>query len=416
MRRVTIIAAILAAFGHLSVGQRPGAAPRIVQLPQARLAGTISLERALALRRSVRQFTGQPLELAQIAQLAWAGQGITEPERGFRTAPSAGAIYPIELYFATQQGLFVYNPYQHSLEQIFAPDIRGSLAEAALRQEVVAAAPCDIIIAGSVGKVVGKYGNNARRFMTLEAGHVGQNILLQAASLELGAVPVGAFDVRAVRRVCRLPSHLEPLEIICVGYPPWAGAAQQSQAETRPAQTKPDEAGDAKVKKAVLIVASNGFQDHELSKTRDELEKAEVKTVVASTRTGVIRGVLGKTVKATILVNDIVVDDYDAIIFIGGPGASEYFDNWTAFDIVREAADKRKIVGAICIAPTILANAGLLGGVRATAFSSERIRLKKAGARFTGAAVERDGPIITANGPKAASQFGRAIAEALGGR
>jgi len=115
------------------------------------------------------------------------------------------------------------------------------------------------------------------------------------------------------------------------------------------------------------------------------------------------------------LVKDIV-DDYDAIIFVGGPGATEYFDNPIALNIARQAAYRGKVLAAICIAPAVLANAGVLGGIRATSFWSERDRLQNAGAIYTGAPVERDGLIITASDPRAARQFGRAIAQTLTGR
>ena len=111
-----------------------------------------------------------------------------------------------------------------------------------------------------------------------------------------------------------------------------------------------------------------------------------------------------------------MVDDYNAIVFIGGQGAVEYFDNPIALNIAREAAAKRKVLAAICIAPTVLANAGVLTGVRATSFISERDRLVQSGAVYTGAPVERDRFIITASGPLAAVPFGRAIADALAGR
>jgi len=110
------------------------------------------------------------LNFVQIGQLAWAGQGITERQEGFRTAPSAGAIYPIDLYFATRDGTFVYNPYEHSLVQTSNRDIRIRLATAASNQKVVAEAACDIIVAGSVKKLTAKYHNKAKRYMLLEAG------------------------------------------------------------------------------------------------------------------------------------------------------------------------------------------------------------------------------------------------------
>ncbi|MHC4617653.1 MAG: DJ-1/PfpI family protein [Planctomycetota bacterium] len=107
------------------------------------------------------------------------------------------------------------------------------------------------------------------------------------------------------------------------------------------------------------------------------------------------------------------VDQFDAIVFIGGPGASEYFNNPVAHNIAREAAAKGKILAAICIAPRILANAGVLAGVRATSFLTEREMLELADVKYTGAPVERDGPIITGRDPAAARLFATAIAEAL---
>ena len=122
---------------------------------------------------------------------------------------------------------------------------------------------------------------------------------------------------------------------------------------------------------------------------------------------------LGGKANATITINQVIVENYDAVIFIGGSGAQQYYDNSVALDIARQAADKKKILAAICIAPAILANAGLLDGVKATSFASEQARLKKANAKYTGAPVEQDGLIITGSGPAAAKQFGRTIAKAL---
>jgi len=190
-----------------------------IQFPPPNLTSPVSLEQTMANRRSTRQFSDQPLTLEQIGQLAWAGQGITDPATGFRTAPSAGALYPIKLYFAKKEGLSVYNPLEHTLEEILSLDIRERLRAAALQQDPVASAPCCIIIAGSARKLAPKYGPKARRYMLLEAGHIAQNILLQATALKLASVPIGAFDIINVRKICRLPSNTEPLYIICVGYP-----------------------------------------------------------------------------------------------------------------------------------------------------------------------------------------------------
>jgi SagB-type dehydrogenase family enzyme len=421
MKRLTILTIILAGCAALCLGQyRPrvsarGSALKIIQLAEPRLKGQLSFEEALAKRRSVRQFTGQPLKMTEIGQLAWAGQGITEPKKGLRTAPSAGEIYPIELYFAAQDGLFVYRPQGHSLEQIFEQDVRGMLAAAASMQEAAVRAGCDIIVAGSARRLSAKFREEARKYMLLEAGHIAQNIQLQAVCLDLGSVTVGGFDIKEVSRICKLPKELEPIYLICVGYPATGGTTEGTEQTKTSAQTPQPAAGSGK--RAVLIIAGENFQDEEFFLTQRALEAAGVETVIASTRLGPVRGMLGGVAEVRVLVNQLRVDDFDAIIFIGGSGAAlQYFGNPAALNIASEAARKRKVLAAISIAPTILANAGVLTGVRATSFLSEQARLVQAGAIYTGAPVERDRFIITATGPAAAALFGQAIVDTLAGR
>lgn len=407
MKRLTILGIIFICFATLCLGQRRSRAPKkIVQLTKPKLTGTVSFEEALTKRRSVRLFDNKPLESEQIRQLAWAGQGITEQQRGLRTAPSAWETYPIELYFATEEGVFVYRPVEHSLEQTSDRDIRGSLATAASMQEYVAMAGCDIIVAGSVRKFSAQFRNKARTFMLLEAGHVAQNILLQAACLDLGSVPVGVFtSTREVSRACRLPAGFEPIYIICVGHP-----IEQAAAE---ASISPE---GTVVKRAALIVASQNYRDEELFETKRALDAAGIQSVIASTRIGIIRGTLGGIAEANTLIGQLRIDNYDAIIFIGGIGAAEYVANPIALNLAREAVRNRKILAAIGTAPTILANAGVLTGVRTTSLLSERNTLVLAGALYTGLAVEQDRWIITGIGPAAALQFGSTVADAIIGR
>ena len=407
MKRFAILGLVLVCLAGLCLGQRRSRTPqKIVRLTKPNLTGTVSFEEALAKRRSVRLFANKPLESEHISQLAWAGQGITEKQRGLRTAPSAGEVYPIELYFATEEGLFVYRPAEHSLEQTSDRDIRGSLATFASMQESVAMAGCDIIVAGSTRKLSGQFRNNARTFMLLEAGHVAQNILLQATCLDLGSVPVGSFtSAKQVSRTCRLPAGFEPVYIICVGH-----TIEQAAAE---ALTNQEGTG---VKRAALIVASQNFLDEELFETKRALDAAGVQTVIASTRIGIIRGTLGSIAEANILIGQLNVNDYDAIIFIGGLGAVEYVANPIALTLAQETVRNRKILAAIGTAPTILANASVLTGVRATSLLSERNNLILAGALYTGMSVEEDRMIITGRDSGAAMQFGRNVADALVGK
>jgi SagB-type dehydrogenase family enzyme len=379
---------------------------QIIQLPPPRLTGTMSLEAALAARHSVRSFSPKPLDYAQLGQLAWAAQGVIEQKTGFRTAPSAGAIYPIKVYFATPQGLFVYNAADHTFLEVLKDDIRAALSEAARGQAAVVQAPCDIIIVGSARELALKYGPMARTFTILEAGHVAQNILLQAVALDLGAVPIGAFEAGAVRRLCRLAIPMEPFYIIPVGHPVAAPVQQTEQASAA-------KMSQVKQKKAVLIIAPSHFQDQELFETQKVLEDANVLTTIASSKTGPIRAMQGGIAEAQILISAIKVDDYDAVVFIGGSGAREYFNDPVAQDIARQAKAKGKVLAAISTAPAILANAGVLSGVKAACYVSQRGRLTKAGANLTGADVERDSTIITGSGTEVVTKFANTIVEAL---
>ena len=187
-------------------------------LPSPSLAGRISLEEALQARRSVRSFTAEALTRAEIGQLLWAAQGVTDAD-GHRTAPSAGALYPLELDVVTADGLARYVPDGHRLARRGPADLRPALRQAALDQPAVGEAPLVIVISGVVERTAARYGTErAERYVALEAGHAAQNILLESVSLGLGAVPVGAFDDAAVRRVLALADGEAPLYLIVVGH------------------------------------------------------------------------------------------------------------------------------------------------------------------------------------------------------
>jgi len=168
-----------------------------------------------------------------------------------------------------------------------------------------------------------------------------------------------------------------------------------------------------KGKKAVMIIAEKNFRDEELFEPKKILEAEGVKVIVVSTSFNTARGMLGGKVKPDMLLSEIKVDDYDAIIFVGGSGASQYWNDSLAHNIAKEAVEKNKVLGAICIAPVTLANAGVLTGKKATVWPSERGKIEAKGAIYTGESVQIEGKIITAEGPQAARKFGEAIAKAL---
>ncbi|MDI6825706.1 MAG: DJ-1/PfpI family protein [Candidatus Aenigmarchaeota archaeon] len=165
--------------------------------------------------------------------------------------------------------------------------------------------------------------------------------------------------------------------------------------------------------KVLMIIAPKNFRDEELFNTKEELESSGNDVTIASTATNTATGMLGGTVTPEMTIDEVNVDDYDAIVFVGGSGSSIYFNNSKAHEIAKNAHRKGKVIGAICIAPSTLANAGILKGKRATCWSSERGNLRAKGAIYTGNSVEKDGKIITADGPSSARNFGREIAKLL---
>lgn len=219
--------------GSSSTGEREGRGQAtstpglLLHLPRPLVHGSVSLEGAIARRRSVREFAHEPLTSTQLSQLLWAAQGVTGPG-GARAAPSAGALYPLELHVVRLGSVCRYLPEQHALAVRAAHDLRPALAAAALDQSAVAAAAAVIVVSAVYGRSAARYGARAERYAVLEAGHAAQDILLEATALGLAAVPIGAFDDDAVKRVLALPHDHEPLYLLALGRP--AGGREQGVA------------------------------------------------------------------------------------------------------------------------------------------------------------------------------------------
>ena len=189
-----------------------------IRLPEPRATGAVSVEETIAARRSVRSYASRDISAEDLSQLLWACQGITDSRSGFRAAPSAGALYPLETYVAKRDGLFRYIPKDHSLEQVSSRDVRGQLASAAYGQQFVAQAPVDIILTAVHSRITPRYGERGIRYTDMEAGHAAENVFLQAVALGLGSVAVGAFSDTEVSKILDLPSGEKPLYILPVGY------------------------------------------------------------------------------------------------------------------------------------------------------------------------------------------------------
>jgi SagB-type dehydrogenase family enzyme len=183
----------------------------------------MSLERALAERRSVRDYQrNEPMSLEHLSQLLWAAQGVTD-RRGLRTAPSAGALYPLEIYAIAgkmdglHSGVYRYKPAGHELVQVLEGERRAELASAALGQSFVRDAPASIVIAAVYERTTRRYRDRGIQYVHMEVGHAAQNVCLQAVALGLGSVVVGAFQDNDVKKILQMPESEEPLAIIPVG-------------------------------------------------------------------------------------------------------------------------------------------------------------------------------------------------------
>jgi SagB-type dehydrogenase family enzyme len=212
---------VLAGAGGQAAAQGPGTG---VGLPDATRSGFLSVEEALQRRRSVRAFAPTPLTLADVAQLLWASQGRSDAQ-GHRTAPSAGALYPLEATLVAGRvdglsaGVYRYLPDDHRLQPGARGDLRAAVAAATRGQAWVAQAPILLVIAADPQRIAPRYGARAERYVHIEAGHASQNVYLQAAARGLGTTIVGAFDDAALRAALELPAVQVPLAVLPVGHP-----------------------------------------------------------------------------------------------------------------------------------------------------------------------------------------------------
>lgn len=193
-----------------------------IVLPPPRYDSTTSIEETLLKRRSVRNYQGVSLTLAEVSQILWSAQGVTD-KKGYRTAPSAGALYPLEVYLVVSEvegmagGVYKYVPAGHELVNVALGDKRGELQKASLDQSSVGDAPVILVISAVYERTTIKYGERGVRYVHMEAGHAAQNVYLQAVSLNLGAVVIGAFDDAKVKTLLNMLDNEEVLYIMPIG-------------------------------------------------------------------------------------------------------------------------------------------------------------------------------------------------------
>jgi SagB-type dehydrogenase family enzyme len=196
-----------------------------IKLPYPRLEGSTSLERTLANRRSIREYTGEPLTIPEIFQVLWSAYGVTETTWGFKTTPSAGATYPLEVYLVAsrveglRKGSYRYIPYSHELQMVKEGDLSYELYRACVDQEWVLKAAANIVITAVYTRTTKRYGERGYRYVYMEVGHAGQNIYLQATALGLATVAIGAFYDDQLREIIGAPPWEHPLYVMTLAKP-----------------------------------------------------------------------------------------------------------------------------------------------------------------------------------------------------
>ncbi|MCD5396246.1 MAG: SagB/ThcOx family dehydrogenase [Candidatus Pacebacteria bacterium] len=208
--------------GEINVIEPPNIKKEIY-LPQPRYESEVSLEEAILRRRSRRKYKKEPLSLFEVSQLLWSAQGITDKKRNFRTAPSAGALYPLEVYLVVGAvenllpGVYKYYPKEHKIVRVKEEDLRKELREASFGQKWVEDGAVSLVFAGVFERTTKKYGKKGVLYVYMEAGHASQNVYLQAEALGLGTVTVGGFLEERVKEILSLPENETPLYIMPVG-------------------------------------------------------------------------------------------------------------------------------------------------------------------------------------------------------
>ena len=226
MRRSAIGIVCFAFMAAATYGWGQARQGRFIQLPTPAFDGTVSVERAIKERRTIRDFRPRPLNMAQLSQLLWSAQGITDEKKGLRAAPSGGARYPLDVYAVVgdggveglEPGVYCYHPSKHTIELVTTGDKRRDVAGSSLGQVWMATAPVIFVITAEYERITRKYAERGVRYAQIEVGHVGQNIFLQSVALGLGAGIVGAFGDDEVAKAIGAPKKHEPLIIMPVGY------------------------------------------------------------------------------------------------------------------------------------------------------------------------------------------------------
>jgi protease I len=400
---------------------RSGATPRtsrsrrhtepvqIISLPKAHTQGTLSFEQILMEQAAVYEMTADPLDNTVLSQLAWAAQLRTDPAQvtaqGNRSITThADPRSSIQLHFVTDTGVYRYQPSGHQLQQVSNLDRRRELIMGTVNPQAAGVVGCGIVITGPARGANARATVQLKRITLLETGRIAQNLRLQAAGLQLVTASIETFEPEHISPLLDLQRNREPIYVL------FAGQRRISSLQDPSSANIP-----ARAKRVVFVVPPIGFNESELFESQRLLGMAGVETMVSSLHQGPITGALGQVGESTMSLSAIPVQQIDALIFIGGPGMASLATNVQAQKLAQRAQQQSKLLGATSTAPILLAQAGLLKGVRVTADPTLQGELQNTGAVFTGNPVERDGTILTARGPSDMTVYARTVVNALAG-
>lgn len=395
MARVVLFVLLSVTAAQVCYGQARRRGPEVITLPSVQRQGEMSLEQAFSARESFVGFSDEQPGLSMISQLLWAGYGRMDPEQSERTVLPAAGAYPASLYLLNDQGIFRYDSAQHALVKLDDSDARLELADAVSDEfDAVGRAPFTIIVAGSLSELPRRSGARGQRLLQIHAGSIAQNIILQSSALGLRTIGVDDFDSRRIRRTARLPAHVEPYYLISGGMPD--EQAEQAAIEGQGLQI-------------LFVSPRSNFDDDQLFVTRRYLTDAEFNVEIASTRRRELRGERDGVIRAQQRIEYADVNDYEAVVFVGGYGTEGFYTHGTILRLARRFHEEGKVVAAIGNSAMILANADLLQGRIGTGDPELRGRMSERGTLFVNEPVVRDGRIITARDSQAAEEFAAAV-------
>jgi putative intracellular protease/amidase len=388
------------AFAADEVKAPAAAAPAVpdIVLPAAHTSGQVSVEAVLAARGKVESFDKKPLTLEQLSQLAWAVYGMAPSDKNTWTAST------LEMYFVLDTGVYQYKPTTNSLGRIVKGDKRVFLAGVVSSIRAVSDAPCSIVITVKAARL----GEST----LLATGRASAAIEMQSLAMGLGSVTCEKIGAAETAETLGLPADEAPVCVLAVGYP------ANGPVVTGGLDTAASNAGK-QADQVLLIVPPKAIIDAEYDGVTKAITNAGYHVTIAGLDAATYRTMTGKEVVATVKVADVQPETYEGVILLGGSEARQLYQDSGVRKIVVDMAKAKKPIGAISTAPRILASAGLLVGLKATANRNERDAIAKEGAIVTNVDVERDvtpegGVIVTSVGGKLiVPRFAQVVIDAM---